>query len=78
LPIVIECVLIEKFIEFIENIIYRIYRKIAVDKYLSILSNLSKKLSKFIKFIEKLFFDKWTLHTLNRQRGGNKKTGTEN
>jgi hypothetical protein len=29
----LECVLIEIFIEFIENIIYRIYRKIAVDKF---------------------------------------------
>jgi hypothetical protein len=29
----VECVLIEKNIEFIENIIYRIYRKIAVDKF---------------------------------------------
>jgi hypothetical protein len=29
----LECVLIEKFIEFIEKIIYRIYRKIAVDKF---------------------------------------------
>jgi hypothetical protein len=30
---VLECVLIDFFFEFIEKIIYRIYRKIAVDKF---------------------------------------------
>jgi hypothetical protein len=43
----VECALIEKFIEFIEIIIYQIYRKIAVDKF----DNFDKRIRYFFTTI---------------------------